>query len=639
MGKILTITPTGTSLLTNTLGISWKEINKYKDQELSKLENRLSTNNQFSDKDKIIEGFNNRKKGKSDSNPAEISSLYGFKSQHQERIKKHDIEILLVHSPYIGKLVANEIKTIIENNQELFGWNCKLKELPELDPDDANKFMTSIEKLTQLVQKQMAREDIDRIYINITCGYKALVPYLTMISMAVGEKIEAFYLFRSSTNVITLPVYPFSFNLRLWRDWRGLLGPFDPDLSLKEEQKKQIYKKAIKKTHLKDLINQDNYQLGALGKWMDSLYKEARNKSLTEFGEGEILLDKLDEKHANYLKDRISYWRHFATGDHIPETVEHGRGHVQRLLELAQQLIIAADIQLTNEQLFVLICSIWLHDLGHSGDGFHFEGKEGIIQDRYNKNSTKFVPVYKDPDSVRKYHNFLSYELLKNEEAFIFGNNIQNDDDYLLRRSIQLTCLYHRKKMPLMGTLKGEIYRVTKGIKDFKEGGEVINGFPLIAAMLRFIDAADNQVERAYSPEHFAVTEWVLNRQAKVLEDEWKKECDASTKAKLDFKRIQSGHYRKHRLVKNVYMVKGKQKNKEPIVEILNIANYDSDDNKLQRLLKDIITDFYEEYILVKDLLPFNIKIKVYEKNDSGGYNIIEVQWDDDKKMAIRNDE
>ena len=98
--------------------------------------------------------------------------------------------------------------------------------------------------------------------------------------------------------------------------------------------------------------------------------------------------------------------------------MEHGRGHVQRLLELAEQLLIAANIALSVEQRFVLVGSIWLHDLGHSGDSFSFEGKSGLVQNKDDKCSTGQFPVYGDPDHVRRYHNFLSYDLIKNHRTF-----------------------------------------------------------------------------------------------------------------------------------------------------------------------------------------------------------------------------
>jgi CRISPR/Cas system-associated protein Csm6 len=623
----------GTSLLSHTLQFSSEDIRRYEDDICSLeriVQNPFSLN--------IKNNFDNRKNPPNeDKNPAEISSLYGFKEQYSSEINSNNVKVVLVHSPGIGKICANKIKYLIENSNGFFnGWKCELEELTDLDINNINKFKKSVEALTDIIREQYYIQELHHLYLNITGGYKALLPYLTMIGMAVGKEISAFYLFEDSPLILRLPVYPFSFDLRLWRDWRGILGPFDPALPLKKDQKKELYG-SIEKTRLRDLINKDKYEMNKLGQWMNELYEKARETSMTEFGEGEILFEHFKNgKYTKYLKSRIPYWRHFATGDHIPETVEHGRGHVQRLLELAQQLIIAADLNLTDEELFVLICSIWLHDLGHSGDGFHFEGKDGIVQDRLNPKSTAFFPVFKDPNSVRKYHNFLSYELLNNKEEFIFSDKINEiDKNGLLRKSIRLACLYHRQVMPLGGVKEDDIFRISKGINDFKIGNEVIKEFPLIAAILRFIDAADNQVERAYSKEHFDVTEWVLKRQSEVLENELKKNGDSDIKMQLDFKRIQAKHFNKHRLVKHVYIVKGVVKDdKKKSVSIINIANMEAGYNR-QRLLDEIITGFYEEFNLIEELLPFQIQIFIYEKKDTGKYDIIKVKWDATAQKAV----
>lgn len=634
MSEIVIITPVGTSLLSNTHGMDHTNILAYGDRPDELVETLDTMIYQ------IVLWFGQRNAGRphDDKNPAEISSLYAFKTQCAGEINGHNVKVILVHSPDIGKVCAQKIKDLIKNNNSLFkDWGCELEELEHLNVSDKAEFKISIEDLTGIIRKQYKKRNLHHLYLNITGGYKALIPYLMMISMAVGKDISAFYLFEDSPHILILPVYPFSFDLNLWRDWRGILGPFDPKLELKEEHKEPLYK-TVENTRLKDLINTDEnkYELNELGKWMNELYESARSRSMTEFGEGENLLNMLVKKKSKYLRERIPYWRHFATGDHIPETVEHGRGHVQRLLELAQQLIIAAKLELSDEQLFVLICSIWLHDLGHSGDGFHFEGENGIIQDRLEKKSTAFFPVFKDPNSVRKYHNFLSYELLKNEEKFIFGDKTDGiDKSGLLRKSIRLACLYHRKVMPVSGSVDKDVFRITKGIKDHKEGEDVILKFPLIAAMLRFIDGADNQVERAYSKEHFKVTDWVLNRQSEVLENEWKKDGDPVIKMQLDFKRIQAKHFKKHRLVKHIYIVKNTSSDSgKKMLDILNIANMEAGYNR-QRLLDEIITGFYKEYNLIERLLPFQIQIFIYEKDNSGEYNIIKVKWDESTKKAM----
>jgi hypothetical protein len=54
-----------------------------------------------------------------------------------------------------------------------------------------------------------------------------------------------------------------------------------------------------------------------------------------------------------------------------------------------------------------------------------------------------------------------------------------------------------------------------------------------------------------------------------------------------------------------------------------------------QRLLDEIITGFYEEFNLIEELLPFQIQIFIYEKKDTGKYDIIKVKWDATAQKAV----
>ena len=252
--------------------------------------------------------------------------------------------------------------------------------------------------------------------------------------------------------------------------------------------------------------------MNTIGQLLEGLYRKTKGKGFSEFGEGGLLLNQFSDSspYPDYLiKKCIPIWRHLSAGDHIPETVEHGRGHVQRLLELTQQLMIATELSLTDEQLFVLVSSIWLHDLGHSGDCLFFEGDGMLIQDKDDPESTSRFSVYGDPDKVRKYHNFLSYELIKKERGFLFPDVSTIDGNSAaverLLRSVELTCLYHRRAMPTEGEAVVDQCKVSKGIKNLGTDDNIIEGFSLIAALLRFLDGAENQEERTGGSDYYKV--------------------------------------------------------------------------------------------------------------------------------------
>jgi hypothetical protein len=269
-----------------------------------------------------------------------------------------------------------------------------------------------------------------------------------------------------------------------------------------------------------------------MGRFLSKLYDQDRERRLSRFGSGHLLLDQFSDKGTglrDYIAEKcIPHWVYMSAGDHIPETVEHGRGHVQRLLELAQQFILAAGLEdLSDEQLFVLISSIWLHDIGHTGDFFEFEGEGGLIQSKENSESLDKRYCYGDPDMVRTNHHLLTYQLIKNDDSLsdskkkiIFPEGFPTG--YIrsqLIRSVQLACLFHRRNMPVQvekNAVELEDFQVTKGINDF-ESHEVIDGFPKIAALLRICDGAENQAERSGGDEYEKVMRWVIKRRVSAM--------------------------------------------------------------------------------------------------------------------------
>lgn len=567
-----------------------------------------------------------------DPHPAEASSLYGFFEKKGKDLQGRSIEFILLHSPNDAQACAEGVKQLITDNNYLSNKPCNSKcqvnliPLNDLDPKDANKFPKAIGELTDRINEKITGFS-GEVYINITGGYKALLPYLTMIGMSLA-RVNVFYLFEDSPEIIMLPSYPLAFDLLEWRDWRGLLLPFTMDVGLTSPQKEQL-SKALNMTKVAGLIRQEPpFELNEVGRLMSGLYGEEKGVAISEFGKGNLLLDRFtDKKYAIYLRDKcLPRWRHLSVGDHIPETVEHGRGHVQRLLELAQQLIVALDLKLTDEQLFVLISSIWLHDLGHSGDYFKFEGEDGLIQEPDNLSSTEILSEHDAPDWVRRYHSLLTYELLKTKSEFLFPEEKRprnvNDD---LLRSVRLACLYHRKQMPVQGekllekdNADAKTVKVAKGIKDLSD---VIEGFPLIAALLRFLDGAENQEERTGGENYYEVAQWVLKRQIAFME-----EFNLDNK-KIEFKKLQEGHFEEHRWIRHIFLVQENSiaiaegifgKNEDKVVGAYIIANPKAPKYCKDKVIRKRINPFLEEFLLVEDILPFRLALFLCEPDGNG---------------------
>jgi hypothetical protein len=599
--------------------------------------------------------------------PAEISSLYAFCREHWAGCCKpvESVRLLLLYSADpVGSYCADVLAELLSDRDylhfpglpeiEVIDWNVEMCPLKRLDPKDPDGFHIALDGLAEIVAREL-RVHKGSVYVNISGGYKPLGNYLTLMAMALGRRLRVFYLYEQSPQVHFLPSYPLSFDLLQWRDWRGLLLPFMHRDLFTPRQQDNFYA-ALRETPVGGLVRVSGtdepevvddcgpasagYTLNSVGRILQGLYEQSRREDISRFGRGHLLLDLLEKQEpgwVDYLAEVcIPRWRHLAVGDHIPETVEHGRGHVQRLLELARQLleILAVGkppLKLTSEQLFVLIGAIWLHDLGHSGDEFFWGGEAGLVQSLENPSSTEPFFVYGDPDQVRRYHNFLSWHIIESERCkgecnFLFphAEGMPEKLDCLIH-SVALAALYHRRVMPVKGGREIGDCRVTKGFCDFTKSDGVIDGFPLVAALLRVLDGAENQQERSGSPESSKVTEWVVARQTDSMRRYLGKSFDAVLQKKYEFKKKQPQHYCRHQLIRHVFFALEDEERRELdpeyiygnegvalLVGFYLAINPDAMADKKpgdreQIIIDEIITPFIEEFQLVERLLPFRL--------------------------------
>jgi CRISPR/Cas system-associated protein Csm6 len=643
MADIKIIMPVGTSLLRN-----WEKSKEYVESlDIDTVRfHRIPLMQEIMKSSPPNYLFNVAKNRDNDRNPAEISSLYAFwlKEKKEGRWPTNaEVDVVLLHAPNPeGKFCAFAVRYLLGEKSYMCtdgtAWSTQLLSITDLDVYNADSFLKSMDALAEIVTRETLGFNGD-IFINISGGYKAMGPYLTMMSMALGKRVKVFYLFEKSLEVLCLPTYPLAFDLLEWRDWRSLLLPFSYSGLFTREQQKKYYR-GLSGTKVEGLLRaegNDGLTFNSIGRIMRGFYEAPDSESVTQFGQGHILLDSFTEsnegqKMSSYLAGQcIPYWRHLAVGDHIPETVEHGRGHVQRLLELAQQLFVALDLQLTDEQYFVFISSVWLHDLGHSGNHFTFEGQDGlVINNDEPASKTKFF-VNDDPDKVRLYHNFLSYELINTEKLFLFPEVDEKLDDFdKLHRSIGLACLYHRNRMPVTGSdpkeIKETVCKVSKSVEDFGTDPVVIKDFPLVAALLRFLDGAENQQERTGSGACREVTDWVIKRQVASIEQDPVFENEEWLQRICRFKKNQPEHFEKHSMIKNVFLtsMEGQQDHLKPdgifgsgdhpVVGAYLIGNVSLGHYDRQKVLDKIAADLLGEFQSVQSILPFDLAIFLAEQ-------------------------
>lgn len=443
--------------------------------------------------------------------------------------------------------------------------NVEIKIVEGLQIERGKEFASEgIKNLFTFVSDKIEDEgDIyDEIIFNITGGYKGTIPYLTLFGMLYqereikGKKIKPFikYLYEKSKDIITLPNLPVAFDIFTWRNYRGFVRAM-PHL---EAEVAKLFLDKILPAQIGGLFEKDRlkneYRLTTLGETLEKRYNDEKEGELTPYGRGYLLVDKIHDKHKRKaLQDCINRWQYLWLGDLIPETVEHARGHTQRVLELAAQIlypILNKDEKFFGDNpdqrdnnLIALISAIWLHDLGHSGTYLNCKQDEITIIDIDNK-ETEYEEIKRDikgfPSQVRNIHHILSWYLIGKDKNELFQSKRNDSDnewakdetifDNDLIKDIRRICLYHRGKMPVLENPDQESPKVENskpyeaiGIK-IREPLEKLSSnkvtLPLLGALLRIADGGDVQEERTISPNYTAMRFLQNDRELETLEKE-----------------------------------------------------------------------------------------------------------------------
>jgi putative CRISPR-associated protein (TIGR02619 family) len=603
---------------------------------------------------------------------AELQSLYLFFKRKKE--ENNTYKIYLLYTEEEGKVCANAIKEILNELKETFGIADPiiLKEF-NLDIENNEEFKKGLSDLFSKIKeaiKELKTNGCDKIFINITGGYKGLIPFLSLYGFLEEEVEGMIYAYESSKDILNIPPLPLEWNLRYLDEFRIFLSLED----LKEGQYEILPEK------IKDLYEKRDtgYSKSALAKVLSEEYIKNRRR---RFGYGAPLLGKIrDEGLRKKLEGYITgKWEHLWIGDQIPETVEHSRGHSLRLLELAYQLLEIVDLNLSDCELFALISAIWLHDIGHSGLEYNYNGID--------------IPVWMFPSLVRDWHNLLSYNRIKKENYL---------EEKTTSDVIATIAKYHRNKMPLRGDcpwndkifqdIKVEPLREELNDKKYSccplEPERVL----LITALLRFIDGCDVQADRVVDEDYLYMRdkrtmeeievykksletyktmldcidselyqevskvihkyeEDSKNRGSnnekdlKLLEGEIlqkvkeilinNKNCvefltPLSVADKIIFKLRQRFHFLKHSYIKLVYIIKEGNNNGLKVVLLIDHNNPD------ECLLKKIGEDIYNEYKSVEEVLNeyFTVDGIYYTTPEKLRLNKIYPEVQDDRKNS-----
>jgi hypothetical protein len=310
--------------------------------------------------------------------------------------------------------------------------------------------------------------------------------------------------------------------------------------------------------------------------------------------------------------------RHVDRFDRYPEMVTHGSTHICNVLSLAENMFYPDFISrkkhpsyFSGEELFLLIAGIFLHDIGMADISY---GSVWNIQD------------------IRRNHSVLSGKILKyrfkdirskrfkelNTENLLPTFQDENEVDTLAQ-----ICIHHQSKAPIAEN------QIKKGkstapsleyLCKFNTHLELFNGKSIdikkITALLRVLDACDNQYSRAGSI--FIVNDKIDNNSRMQEECEEKKRY-ARDDLKTFFENYQKylkdqeiEHFPKHCVIQRVWIVEREIVYK-PISDLeleLLTTVLPKTATKRETFVRDFLEDVEEEIHVCNQYLPPELNLK-----------------------------
>lgn len=509
--------------------------------------------------------------------PQELSYLWRF-AQDRPANSKRDLVRLLASDTAECKNCALVIAAVLKTSP----WNKHYEVYFDVDknfakgvnPDDGSTFAAEgmhswMGKIQDIIDFLKDKAQCDRIYLNVTGGYKGTVPYSTLIGMLNQDKVELGYLFEESIDIIRIPTYPVGLDFRQWHE-----------NALRLRMAKEAGSLFIPDEAVNNLLDKNTRDLSRLGKVLEKRYEqqekvdplkmysiniidrllnrdqpgvglpqseEIGSTSWTDEEKNEVpTLRKILHKLIDKVGDII--W----LGDKIPG-VEHAKRHHHNLLEFTElfltPILNKSPLFLNARERFVLLSAVMLHDCGHSHDRISVKrcqdlknifGDINIGVDVIGEELLLFI------SDVRDYHQYLA-GLRLNDPQTAFELNWPGKKGFKekelpekLHDAVILTCLYHRKRMGYDkdNSEKGMLHLTGQNpgtLKEHELAKEILEepGVDLlkIVALLRLIDGCDSQARRAGSTP-------LIDLSLSLLEQDYRSEAMRAKQAYQSFEHI-----------------------------------------------------------------------------------------------------
>jgi len=459
---------------------------------------------------------------------AELNSLFSIDPPLNSPDKIVFFPTLTVYSCLCAQTLAADIKKRFNNKIDV-----KLIFTEGLGLTDGRDFadkglLNFISNISRVIEENKDRE----IVLIPTGGYKSLIPYVTLAGLLYGQdrKIKINYIYETSDKLLELPSLPVGIDI-------SILKPYYPkirNIAGLQKDKDSVQNDFERLPgSIKNLFDTSTsqYKLNQLGNFIINRYREILYKPSLELLSSKIsILDYLkreDSKKSDlreYFYQLVSIGSYFWIGDKVPEMVNHALNHHNNLFEITELILspILSDDRnkkfLAPEELFILLCTIYFHDWGHSLS--HFSGKRTLFA-----------------TEIRDYHHILGYKRLKEKEVIKrlyetglkWGKSGELWDNYL--EAIATIGLYHRKAMPLKkgkGSFPCYVINEEYGplaCKEIRfEGEEIKEERKLfVAALFRVIDSIDTQYTRAPLQHELVFKIAAMNSEIKEKEEMAKK--------------------------------------------------------------------------------------------------------------------
>jgi putative CRISPR-associated protein (TIGR02619 family) len=265
------ITTVGTSLFENYH-------KKYRDTAFEDLYDFFK-NNEISAKEldkqelrkkSLIDKFNSNYFKNNFDASAEIKSLIKL----QEELKE-DFDIYLLHSDTaLGRLAAEIIKDNISLYEE-YGLKISRVDIhliEELKIQNRQKFIQGMQELINNIYK-ISQNYWGNVVINITGGYKATIPYLTILAQV--NQCPIYYIFENTDALIQIPNIPIDINWKLFEDYWKSFSLIEKSNGIKESDLPEKFLKDCRAfLESVDIDNEHYCVLNPLGEILWNKYKE-----------------------------------------------------------------------------------------------------------------------------------------------------------------------------------------------------------------------------------------------------------------------------------------------------------------------------------------------------------------------------